>query len=434
MKFSIKSSLVAFFIILSFAVVSFGVFGLTHSQEPTGDAGQYNNYAQNLISRGVYTMGESGCDNFRDPGYPFFLFAIYKIFGLFNFVAVRLVQLILLAFVGYFIYLTFSVYGQKRFGLLAGILSVLVPYMGYYSVELTTELVFTFLLAFSFWLLIKIIKTEKADVFYYVALGTVLGYSALVRTQILLFPFLFFAVYLFFTRSSRVFKNIDIKKSAIGFLFFVLLIGGWITYVYSQSGSLSITEGRQGQLIYYRAVRTELSYKETAQYLSSWLKRSVKGGGSDSFLDKYEFKNLYDDYYQQVSNPQQAVGMRNKNIKTIIKNFDKYLLGNGIEFVKLVFVEHTYAGSYNKYLRAGFYTGLYLLFLNGIVRFVFLKQKTFRLVFWLSLFYLFYNYLIITALDAIPRYNTPYLMFYLLIGLIGIYPFLDRYFLLEKKH
>ena len=53
------------------------------------------------------------------------------------------------------------------------------------------------------------------------------------------------------------------------------------------------------------------------------VERSHWSGGSDSFLDKYEFKNLYDDYYQQVSNPQQAVGMRNKNIKTIIKNFDK---------------------------------------------------------------------------------------------------------------
>src|SRR3989344_4430555 len=104
MKFSIKSSLVAFFIILSFAVVSFGVFGLTHSQEPTGDAGQYNAYAKNLISRGVYTMGESGFDNFREPGYPFFLFVTYKAFGLFNFGAVRVIQLVLLALIGYFAY------------------------------------------------------------------------------------------------------------------------------------------------------------------------------------------------------------------------------------------------------------------------------------------------------------------------------------------
>lgn len=436
-------SLVAFFIILSFAVVNFSVFGLTHRQgwsdplsenQPlSGDAGQYNAYAKNLISRGVYAMGESGFDNFREPGYPFFLFITYKKFGLFNFGAVRVMQLVLLALIGYFIYLTFLIYGQKKFGLLAGILSSLIPYYGYYSVELTTELMFSFLLTLSFLLLVKIIKTEKANIFYYAALGVVLGYAALVRTQILIFPFFLFVVFLFSARNSGVFKNIDIKKSAIGFLFFILLTGGWATYVYSQNGNFSITDGRQEQLIYYRAVRSELSYKETAHYLSAWLKRSIKGGGSDSFLDKYEFKKLYEDYYQKVFNPQQAISMRNQNIKTIINNFDKYLLGNGIEFVKLTFIEHTYAGSYNKYLRAGFYAGLYLLFLNGIVRFIFLKQKTFRLIFWLALSYLSYNYLLITAFDAIPRYNTPYLVFYLLIGLIGICPFLDRYFLSGKN-
>ena len=151
---------------------------------------------------------------------------------------------------GYFVYLIFSIYGQKKFGLLAGILSVLIPYYGYYSVELTTELMFSFLLTFSFFLLIKIIKTEKINIFYYIALGLVLGYSALVRTQILLFPIFIFIIFLFVARNSAVFKNIDIKKSAIIFLFFILITGSWATYSYSQNGSFSITEGRQGQLIY----------------------------------------------------------------------------------------------------------------------------------------------------------------------------------------
>lgn len=436
-------SFIAFFIILSFAVVNFSIFGLTHGQgwsdltsenQPLGgDAGEYNTYANNLISRGVYTIGGSGFDNFREPGYPFFLFAIYKVFGLFNFWAVRVAQLILLALIGYFVYLTFLIYGQKKFGLLAGALSSLIPYYGYYSVELTTELVFSFLLTLSFFLLVKIIKTEKADIFYYAATGTVFGYAALVRTQILLFPVLLFAVFLFSARNSRAFKNIDIKKSATGFLFFILLTGGWTTYSYFQSGSFSITEGRQGPLIYYRAVRSELSYKETIHYLSAWLKRSIKGGESDSFLNQYEFKKLHKDYARKIFNPQQAISMRDQNIKTIMSNFDKYLLGNGIEFIKLISIDHTYAGSYNRYLRAGFYAGLYLLFLNGIFRFVFLKQKTFRLVFWLAILYLFYNYLLISALDAVPRYNTPYMIFYLLVGLIGIYPFLNRYFLFGKN-
>ena len=438
MRYQITSPLVVFFIILSFATVSFGIFGLTHgegwsdltseNQPLAGDAGQYNAYARNMTLRGVYAMGDSIFDNFREPGYPFFLFITYKVFGFFNFWAVRIIQLLSLALIGYFVYLVFLIYGQKKIGLFAGVLSVLIPYYGYYSVELTTELMFSFLLTFSFFLLIKIIKTEKTNIFYYIALGSVLGYSVLVRAQILFFPIVLFLVFLLVAKNSQVFKNIDMKKSAIGFMFFILITGGWATYVYSQNGHFSITDGRQGQLIYYRAVRSELSYKETIHYLSAWLKRSISGGRSDGFLDKYEFQNLYEDYYQSVSNPQQVFEMRNKNLKTIINNFDTYLLGSGVEFVKLIFIEHTYAGSYNKYLRAGFYVGLYLLFLNSIVQFVFLKQKKFRLIFWLAMIYLFYNYLIITAFDAIPRYNTPYLTFYLLIGLIGIYPFVDRCF------
>ena len=177
MRYRITSSLIAFSIIFLFAVISFSSFGLTHGQgwsdlmsenQPlAGDAGQYNAYARNMILRGVYTMGDSGFDNFREPGYPFFLFITYKVFGFFNFWAVRIIQLLLLALIGYFVYLVFLIYEQKRFGLFAGALSVLIPYYGYYSVELTTELMFSFLLTLSFLLLVKIIKTEKANTFYY---------------------------------------------------------------------------------------------------------------------------------------------------------------------------------------------------------------------------------------------------------------------------
>ena len=85
-----------------------------------------------------------------------------------------------------------------------------------------------------------------------------------------------------------------------------------------------------------------------------------------------------------------------------------------------MFVEHTYSGSFNKYARAGFYVLLYPFFLYGMARFILYRQKILRPVFWLSLIFLSYNVLVITALDAVPRYNTPYLFFYLIIGVSGL--------------
>jgi hypothetical protein len=38
----------------------------------------------------------------------------------------------------------------------------------------------------------------------------------------------------------------------------------------------------------------------------------------------------------------------------------------------------------------------------------------------IAFMFVLYNYLTVTAFDAIPRYNTPYLFFYLVVGFVGV--------------
>lgn len=428
----INSKIVAFIVILLFALINFSAFGLTHvnTEEPLkGDSGHYSTYVENILERGLYALWGDSFDNYREPGYPFFLALTYKIFGMNNFWAVRIIQFLLLALTGYLIYLSFLTLGHAKAGLAIGSMTTLIPYFGYYSVKLTTEMLFTFLLALSFYVSITILKNKNTYTMN-ALLGFIIGYAAITRSQLQLFPLFIFGFLLFTLIKNNNWKYVS-KRIVVGILSSAIIMVGWAGYSYSQSGTFSITEGRQGQILYIRATRAELSYQETGSYLFSWLKRSATGGESSDFLNRNEFKDLQKEYWSITVTDEQKKVIRDVNIETIKNNFGKYLAGNFVELVKLTFIEHTYSGSYNKYLRASFYVVLYLTFLFGLIRFIFYKQKEFRIIFNLSLVYLVYSWIIISMVDALPRYNTPLLFFYLLIGVSGIIPILMK--CLNKK-
>ena len=410
-----------FVVLIILAGVNSYIFGLSRPQG-WGDASEYSAYAKNLVTLGKYSLDGINFSSFREPGYPLILFLSYSLFGIetpLSFLAVKISQILMLSVAGYLAFKIFAdFYGRKTLGVIAGAIVVLIPYYGYYAGDISTEMPFAFFLILSFYLILKTVKSN-VRVLDFIFLGLALAGATLIRAQLLFFPFLLLISALILRKEIGKEK---LKKFFISILVFLAMVGGWAGVVFSKTGHFNISSGRQYYVIYYRAVRSELSYAGLSRYLKEWVKRSATGGQTSEFLDNNEFKKLNEKYSAlQTENENWEKELQVKNIKTIIRNFDKYLVGNAVELVKLTFVEHTYAGDFNKYGRAAFYILLYAFFVNGLVQFLFYRQKLFRTVFWLSLIFIIYNVLIMTAIDAIPRYNTPYLFFYLVIGVLGVW-------------
>lgn len=415
----LKNEFLIFIILFLLAVIGGTIFGL--SEIPlTGDAVEYNSYATNLATGNGYNLYDNGFSIYREPAYSFFVYVIYRIFGVQNYLAVKFIQIILVASIAFFVYLSFKYFNYKNTGLVAAVLTSTIPYFGYYANLLMSEIFFAFFIAISFYLLLKILSKDE-KLLLYILLGLTLGMAALTKSFLLLFPPLIAPIIYYFQR--------NLSKTLSFLVIFILCIGVWIGYVYKNTGRFSVTDGRLDVHIYTRAKRSTLSYKEQTYYLYSWLKRSALGGKENDILLKYEERPLIQEYAQRLNNGENRNDIEKENIKTITHNLGHYLFGNIIEWVKLLFIEHLYPPVpylLSRIIRLLFYVFLYGFFVLGIFRFIHNKQKKLKIILWTALFYLAYNWAIISGVDAIGRFNTPYLYFYLIAGMVGFADIIDR--------
>ncbi len=192
------NSNVAIFIILTLlAVINGTVFGLD-KMLLTSDAGSYNSYATNLALGNGYHLYNSGFSTYREPAYPFFVSIIYSIFGIQNLTAVKIAQMLLVAGIAFFIYLSFRYLNYKNTGLAAAGITSAMPYFGYYASIMMSEIFFAFLIVVSFYLLLRILS-ENVKLLPYILLGLILGVATLTKSALLLSP-LFVALIIFYFR------------------------------------------------------------------------------------------------------------------------------------------------------------------------------------------------------------------------------------------
>ena len=112
--------------------------------------------------------------------------------------------------------------------------------------------------------------------------------------------------------------------------------------------------------------------------------------------------------------------IKKENIRRILDNPGHYLYGNVIELVKLVYPEHDYSDTTNRYFRVALYAMIYSFFAFGLFQLVRKRGSDMKIFSMLALAFIVYNYLVITPFNALPRYNTPFLIFYILVGFAGV--------------
>jgi hypothetical protein len=153
------------------------------------DMGVYHQLAMGLLSgEGYHTDLEPHFKAFRPPGYPFFLTALYYVFGpnpavvLFSHALMGAMTCVLVYWIGRDCW-------SQRVGLVAGILCCVNPEAIHWSREFLTETLFIFLLVLLVFLCVRL-SSEGGRVAV-VAAGLVLGYATLTRPNVLvLIPFL----------------------------------------------------------------------------------------------------------------------------------------------------------------------------------------------------------------------------------------------------
>ena len=190
MKNTIKSVLVIFFIALTVRAIYF--IGMQNSNiiqaiNSTLDSRFYDTWAQKIINEGW--IGREVF--FMNPGYPYFMAILYSLFGT-AVNTVLLVQFLIGSLSCVLVYLIAKKVFNPSVAFISGIIASFYGISIFYEGLLVTASIITFINLIIIYLLLNLDFTDKilrAKPFLFIT-GILLGISALIRPNILLFAVL----------------------------------------------------------------------------------------------------------------------------------------------------------------------------------------------------------------------------------------------------
>ncbi len=184
MKHLKKTSIQIFLLALMMRAIFFAA-GLVHGEESFAprineDAGQYVALAESIIAGRGFTrdaVPPYSPEYFRTPGYPAFLAVIFAVYS--HLWLAVFIQIIISALSPVLLYNLSRRFFSGRFAALPAIFIAIEPATLYWSVQLTTEILFTFILLAAITLLLKCVDSfSRAKALF---VGLVLGAAMLVR-------------------------------------------------------------------------------------------------------------------------------------------------------------------------------------------------------------------------------------------------------------
>lgn len=200
------------------------IFGLLLDKNAVAtDALDWNNLAFDIIHHGKFSS------NYRGPVYPLFLALIYSIFG-YSVYAVRIIQSILGALTCLTAYYIGKKVFNKNIGILAAGISCIYPYFIYYSADIMSETVLTFLLSLSILILFK--WHENINIKNSILYGIIIGITLLCKGTFLPFYMLSLCWMLFAVKHTKFY--IKLRSVFVVILFMFITLMPWIIRNYNQ--------------------------------------------------------------------------------------------------------------------------------------------------------------------------------------------------------
>ncbi len=189
------------------------------------DGVRYDWIAQNLIDGKGYGYYPDKPDAWRPPGYPFFIAAVYYLFGK-DYYMVRFFQAFFSAMIILFVYLIGIRIMNRTYALVSALITALYYDLTVYPLIFYGEVLFAFFATFTIWLFYKIQDYDALNMKRIIILiisGFSAGYASLIRPNF--FPVLFFVFPAMFILDKN--KMLSAKKILIVCVGLLIILLPW---------------------------------------------------------------------------------------------------------------------------------------------------------------------------------------------------------------
>ncbi len=209
----------------------------------TYDEKEYDKIAVQLAQRGEFAVTPGVLTSIRPPLYPAMVAGVYRLFGVRNYQAVRLLQVVLNAGIAVVVYLLGYALYDARTGWWAAALIGFYPSLWGHDYLLLTEVLFTFLLCLGTLLLLHFFARENWPLL--IIGGGLLGLATLTRSALQLYPPLFVLIVL---AMMKVPVPRRFVVAAVFTLSFAVVVGPWIARNSRLHGSLASVDSTATRL------------------------------------------------------------------------------------------------------------------------------------------------------------------------------------------
>lgn len=207
-------------------------------------ADDYDKLANSLVAGQGYRLAPDLPETMmREPGYPLFLAGAFRMFGSTLYVA-RIANFVLTLLICFAIFRIARFYSDDpNVPLVATLIFLFHPGVVIAEARGGVEILFIFFLVAFFAVLLKAI--EKGTLRAYLVAGAVLGLLSLVRSTLLLFPFLLLAYFFIVARSMKERRTAIVNIAVLSCAAFVVLLP-WMVRNYSLVNQFVPTATVQG--------------------------------------------------------------------------------------------------------------------------------------------------------------------------------------------
>jgi 4-amino-4-deoxy-L-arabinose transferase-like glycosyltransferase len=174
-------------ILLAGLVLRLGVLAWFYDRPPSiWDEGDYKTLARNLVQHGEFSYTPGTPVSIRPPLFPAMVAGVYLVFGLDNYQAVRVIQVVLSLLTVVVLYQLGRAISSRRVALWLAGFCALYPSLISFTGLLLTETLFTLLLCSACYTLV--LFYQRGALAYVVATGVLLGLAALTRSVVWMSP------------------------------------------------------------------------------------------------------------------------------------------------------------------------------------------------------------------------------------------------------
>ncbi len=243
--------------VLLIALTLGSAVALCRPYDPTDDAAQHDQIAQNLLAGHGFSLDASAPfapSMYREPAYPLFLSGIFFIAG-HRYPAVQLAQVLLFVLTVLLTYLVGMHAFNARIGRIAALVVALMPALAGYPRYLLSETLYSCLLLALVWALGKTVPAGR--LWWFVAAGWLWGATVLCRaTAIVLIAPIGLVWWMLHRREQG-----HVMRRAAGYAAFLLaaavLVAPWVARNRGRFGDGAFVALRGGRAVWERAQRIE---------------------------------------------------------------------------------------------------------------------------------------------------------------------------------